>query len=1141
MFTPFAFIKRQVSAAIATIQKVLIAGNFISFRTISYGNLIKTTPTTAIDTTFNMGSGVNSSINASAIDENGKILIGGAFTSYSGSSQFYITRINTDGTRDATFNIGSGITGTSPNVYTILPVSQSKILVGGNFDSYSGSVVNDLIRINSNGTRDTTFQNPRFNSLVYTVATQSDNKIIVGGAFTNQGYSEPYLAKLNSQLDPNTTFNIGTGANSDVYAFATQSDGKIIIGGDFTTYSGSLANKIERINTDGTIDTSFNQGSGFNNDVTAIKVQSDGKIVVGGAFASYSGSTANRIARLNTNGTLDTTFNTGTGFNSGQVYDLQLQSDGKIIAVGSWSATYSGSSAIRIARINTNGTLDTTFNSGTTGFSATQYSAQIQNDGKIIVVGTNATYSGSAAQRIRRINTNGTLDTTFNIGTAGLNNTTYVAKIQPDQKIIVMGSFTSYSGSSVNRITRINTNGTRDLTFNVGTGLNTATAIPSALELDSSGNIYAGSSFTTYSGSTVNYFVKISPSGSIITGSGLYNGFDNNVNALLVDSTGSIYTGGLFQNYLQPINYIIRLNTDGTKDLSFLSGVGFGFTVISLQVQPDDKIIVGGAFTTYSGSSNNYIVRLNSNGTKDTSFNIGTGFNGNIYKLILQPDDKIIVGGAFTTYSGSSNNGLIRINSNGTKDTTFNIGNGANAFNTLPTSIIQDQSGNIHYGNIDMISYSGSSVRGYVKLTSSGSIDPTFLSTAASASSTPGAYTLGTATTGIFSISIDSSNNAYLFGNFQNYLTPSSSYLSSSRITALDLTSGDKSSPPNFGTGFNNIVTYSSTTPSGDIWLSGDFTIYSGSSINSSDVIKINSQGTLINSGSFPSALSIGTPPTAIFAQSDGKCLVAFINIYGLADMVRLNSNGTLDNTFFSSNYPLGYGYANEIRAIKQQSNGDILFGGNFNGLSDDGEGGYQSEYPFYLTKYNSSGSFLGLNYPVAAGYVNNINLLPDDSFIVTGYNLNTGGGFIQKWDSTGSIDNSYNSGSFNGEVYTSTLQPDQKIIAAGAFTSYSGSAINRIARINTDGTLDTTFNPGSGFDVFSTFTSKIVVDQENNIHVVGPFTTYSGSVINGYVKILPNGNIHPQYTGPISGSAVGVYTPNFINKDAYTMELLNY
>ena len=80
----------------------------------------------------------------------------------------------------------------------------------------------------------------------------------------------------------------------------------------------------------------------------------------------------------------------------------------------------------------------------------------------------------------------------------------------------------------------------------------------------------------------------------------------------------------------------------------------------------------------------------------------------------------------------------------------------------------------------------------------------------------------------------------------------------------------------------------------------------------------------------------------------------------------------------------------------------------------------------------------------------------------------------------------------------------------------------------------------GVGFDVFNSRSSKIVVDEENNIHVVGPFTTYSGSTVNGYVKLLPNGTLDPDYDGTVSGSGVGIYTPNFANKDAYTIELIN-
>ena len=1140
MFTPFAFIKRQVTAAIATIQKVLIAGNFTSFRTTSYGNLLKTTSTTAVDNTFNMGSGVNNTIYASAIDENGKILIGGNFTSYSGSSANKLARINTNGTLDTTFNVG---TGPSSTVYTILPVTGSKTLIGGAFTTYSGSNVTSIFKANSNGTLDSTFStNPALDNTAYTFATQSDGKIIVGGPFNNMVYSSPYLVKITPQLIPDTTFNPITGLNGSVYTFATQSDGKILIGGQFTSYSGSTTNYITRINTNGTRDTTFNIGAGFNNQVEVIRVQPDGKILIGGLFTQYSGSTAqNHIIRLNTNGTKDTTFNFGAGFSNGTVYDMQLQSDGKIIAVGSFSGTYSGSAgALRAVRLNTSGSRDLTFNIGTTGFSATQYSAQIQNDGKIIVVGASATYSGSAAQRIRRINTDGTLDTTFNIGAAGLNNTTYRAKIQPDQKILVLGAFTSYSGSAVNRITRINTDGTRDLTFNVGTGFDTATQINSALELDSSGSVYVGSQFTSYSGSTANYFVKINPSGSINTGSGQYNGFNNVVTSLLVDSTGSVYAGGLFGGYTSPNNYIVRLNTDGTKDFSFQIGTGFGNSVYSLVVQPDDKIIVGGAFTTYSGSTNNFIVRLNSNGTKDTTFNLGGGFNNTVYKTSIQSDGKVLVGGAFTTYSGSTQNYITRLNISGTLDTTFNIGTGVNSINSFPLGLIQDQSGSIHYGNISMTVYSGSSVTGYVKLTSSGSIDPTFLNSAASASSIPGAYTSGSVNTGVRTISIDSSNNAYLFGTFQNYLTPSASI--PLRILALDLTKGNISTPPNFGTGLGGFVYFSTKTPSGNIWLAAPspITTYSGSNIpNNTAVIKINSQGTLIATSSY-----YGYLMSSLSVQSDEKLLIGTQGDGSSPNLYRYNSDGTLDNTF--NQYET---YRQYVYTSKQQSNGNILIGGNFTTTYYNDPDVFDT-YPYYLTRLSSGGSQIGLDVQPDSSIIN-INLLPDDSFIVTGvftsflkstypYTSISSSFYIGKLTPTGSIDTSYNVGTgFDDIVYTSTLQPDGKLIAAGQFTQYSGSSINKIARINTNGTLDTTFNPGAGFDLFDSIYSKIVVDQDSNIHVVGPFTTYSGSTVNGYVKISPNGTINPYYTGPIS-SSVG-YTPNFPNKNAYTMELLNY
>ena len=546
------------------------------------------------DKTFQIGSGFSAQVSKILVQPDDKIVVIGNFTSYSGSSSNRIARLNADGTRDSTYNVGNGFNSNTP--YMLFSKTfPDKTYVVGSFTTYSGSIADGIVRLNSNGTRDASFAassstrnyqtinedssgslyvgginlfsyggipvfnylkltpsgniDPAFQSTItssfYNVTTlglgtynggvrgiyidSSDNQYIVGQFNTYKTPLTPNAIMIDSQNATfSSSFNIGVqGFSSQVQVFATQSDGKILAGGSFVQYSGSSSNRMIRLNKDGTIDTSFNLGTGFNSTVFNIIVQPDDKIIAIGSFGTYSGSTALGIARININGTRDTTFNVGTGLNFNPNYALALQPDGKIIIGGSFT-TYSGSSAIRIARINTNGTLDTTFNTGTGFSTSTPYGFIIQPDGKIIASGNFTTYSGSSNNYIVRINPNGTKDTTFNIGT-GFNTTANSLNIQSDGKILAAGPFTSYSGSAINRIVRINPNGTRDTTFNVGTGLNNWTTIaPNSIAINPSGSIYLTSNFVTYSGSNVHGLVKINPSGtrdtSFVAGNVSFNG-----------------------------------------------------------------------------------------------------------------------------------------------------------------------------------------------------------------------------------------------------------------------------------------------------------------------------------------------------------------------------------------------------------------------------------------------------------------------------------------------------------------------------------------------------------------------------------------------------------------------------------------
>ena len=179
-------------------------------------------------------------------------------------------------------------------------------------------------------------------------------------------------AQNPADIDP--TFNIGTGINGGISypnanSIILQPDGKILVGGDFNSYNGTTRYKLIRLNVDLSIDTSFDTGTGFINTdiVSAVALQPDGKILVGGRFTSYNGNNAyNSLVRLNPNGTIDTSFNLGgIGFYvapNNVVMAIMVQPDNKILVAGNLSSYNNDAQATRkIIRLNSDGTSDINF------------------------------------------------------------------------------------------------------------------------------------------------------------------------------------------------------------------------------------------------------------------------------------------------------------------------------------------------------------------------------------------------------------------------------------------------------------------------------------------------------------------------------------------------------------------------------------------------------------------------------------------------------------------------------------------------------------------------------------------------------------------------------------------------------------
>ena len=292
--------------------------------------------------------------------------------------------------------------------------SAGKVLAGGWFGTVNGATRNGLARLNSDGSLDIGFQNVLLggNSSVHCVAVQSNGKVLIGGWFnTVNGVPRNNIARLNSDGSLDTTFLnglAGTGANSVVYSVVVQSDGKALIGGSFTTVNGVTRNRLARLNSDGSLDTTFLNGlTGVNGTVYSLATQSDGKVLIGGLFPTINGVTRNNMARLNSDGSLDTGFLDGLDGANGYINSMVVQSDGKVL-IGGWFNMINWVGQNSIARLCSDGSLDNTFQNGLSGaygsyYMGNVYSVAVQSDGKVLIGGNFSTVNGVLRNYVARL------------------------------------------------------------------------------------------------------------------------------------------------------------------------------------------------------------------------------------------------------------------------------------------------------------------------------------------------------------------------------------------------------------------------------------------------------------------------------------------------------------------------------------------------------------------------------------------------------------------------------------------------------------------------------------------------------------------------------------------------------------------
>ncbi|WP_395700282.1 hypothetical protein [Aquabacterium sp.] len=880
-----------------------------------------------------------------------------------------------------------------------------------------------------------------------------------------------------------TTLSVPDGP---VFALALQPDGRILVGGGFMNWNalGATPSRLARLNADGTVDMSFrpNPGGDYSNAVLAIALQADGAVVIGGQF-SWVGGGANirrRIARINPNGTLDTGWDAGA---DDYVNALAVQDNGGLIVGGNFlrlgGGGYGTSGVNRLGRLRADATLDRSFVSEANG---PVYALAIQPDGKILVggsftaLGTVRDTSGAYGRYgIGRLNADGSVDQGFNPGVGGAAygapGTVKAIAVQPDGRIVIGGNFTTVGGGFGNTprkyLARLNPDGSVDPSFNPGVARNDLTTEVKALLVQADGSILVGGNFTSLGGG---------------------------------DGTAA------------PRNHLGRLNPDGSVDDFFDPGADT--YVHAFAEQADLKVLVGGVFGTFSGGGR---------GTVERAF-LGRLMPGTL-GLALPGAPRAL--SAWTT-AGSTINLSWQYPGGGGPLTGYLVeaGSGPGLANlaSIPTSgsgttfSAAGVPAGVYYLRIRARNASGLSLpSNEMKLVVgpqppgapnavAASVSGSTISlawTAPSGGGAPTAYTIEAGSrSGLGPANLANFSTGSTATTFSTAGVPAGTYFVRVRATngsgagiasneVMVVVGGQDASgavDAGFNPGANGDIVALARQPDGKLLVGGTFTMIGGGGTGSTPRNRI---ARLLADGSVDASFNPGANGyvvRAIVVQPDGRILVGgdFTTIGGQPrnGIARLQADGSVDSGF----NPGKTGYVN---ALALQPDGRLVVGGAINF-------GSGPQVIDWIGRLQANGSVDTSFAPGANDLVFGLALQADGKILVVGrFGVLGGGGktvrrFIGRLNADGSVDAGFNPGA-NSEAYAVAVQPDGKILLGGNFQALGGgtgtTARRFIGRLNADGSVDASFNPGASGGVVT----ALALQPDGKILAGGSFAAIGG------------------------------------------------
>jgi uncharacterized delta-60 repeat protein len=1031
------------------------------------------------------------------------------------------------GSLDTTFSPGAG--GTNA-IQSVLLQSDGKLLVGGEFRTLNRVLRNRVGRLNEDGTLDRTF-NPLGgpNNAVRAMALQADGRVVLGGFFTQvHGTNRNRIARLLQDGTLDRFFNPGSGADNPVYALGLLPDQRIVMGGSFTTVNGLQRAGIAVLETNGMVSASFVPGSGANGTVFALAVQPDGKMLIGGDFTAVNGVSRPRVARLNLDGSVDLTFDPGTG-PDGTVRAITLQPDGKVLIGGAFT-NVNGTARGRLARLGSDGSLDTVFLNGIEGGNGDVTAIALQFDGQIIVVGEFTAFNGVTRNRITRLYRNGKTDPAINFG-EGANQAINAAVIQPDRKIVIGGRFTAYDAEPRFFLARIH-----------------GGSIAGAGTLEFTSPVYevtenSGQAVITVrrrGGTTGEVMVDYQTVAETAT-----PGLDyTNVTATLTFPESETY-----RSFTVPVaNDFIGENSEtvGLSLSNLVGGATLGNIPHSTLVILNDDSGVGFSSATYSvnegsaaGAVQISVLRLGAtNGTVTVNYTTSNGSARAGQDYTAQSGVLTFAPGVTVQNFNVAIADDVLIESAETFVVTlFNVGGGGTLGLATATVTIVDndfRAGDLTFSAPDysVAEGAGSATVSVLRTNGFTGIVTVQYTTAAGTAQAgndfvaqAGVLTFGegvtnqTITITILDDALVESDEAFQVQLF----SPSGAAITgptNATVLIIDEEVGPGSLDRTFdpGTGADGLVQAVSVQPDGRVILGGAFTNFNGA--RRQFIARLQSSGALdasLDPGAGPNALVEAVAP----ASSDRVLLAGGFNLVGSSPynrVARLQSSGAADPFFTPS-----VGLNAAVHSLTPLADGRFYIGGAFSAPSRG------------VTRLAVNGGLDAAFNPGsgADGAVFAVTVQPDGSVIIAGAFAHVDGeprSRVARLDSSGQLDTEFGlvPAIQSGTVRGAALQSDGKIILVGEFTPVGTTNRTRLARLNTDGSLDTSFAAGLGANAV---VYGVGVQSTDKILVAGSFTAVNGASRNRLARLRADGSVDPTFeTG--SGANATIYALTVLPND---------